>query len=42
MAMLWSLTRAAVKLSLVQDNDFSYNILHRVKCWTEAKIFRGL
>jgi len=26
MAVLWSLTRAAVKLSLFQDNDLSYSM----------------
>jgi len=36
MAVLWFLTRAAVKLSLLQDNNLSYSIPHRVKCRTEA------
>jgi len=34
--ILWSLTCAAVKLSLFQENDISNSIPHRVKCWTEA------
>jgi len=36
MAVLWSLTRAAVKLSLFEDSDLSYSIPHRLKCRTEA------
>jgi len=35
MAMLWSLTYAAGKLSLFQDNDLN-SVQHRVKCWAEA------
>ena len=36
MAVLWSLTCAAVKLSLFQENKLSNSIPHRVKCPTEA------
>jgi len=36
MAVRCSLTCAAVKVSLFQDNDVSYSIPHRVKCRTEA------
>ena len=36
MAGLWSLTCAAVILSLLQENDLSNSIPHRVKRRTEA------
>ena len=36
MAALWSLTRAAAKLSLFQDNDLSNSTPCRVECRTEA------
>jgi len=36
MVVLWSLTRAAVMLSLLQENNFSNSIPHRVKCQTKA------
>ena len=36
MALLWSLTCAAVILSLLQENNLSNNVPHRVKCRTEA------
>jgi len=36
MALLWSLTRAAVKLSLFHDSHLTYSISHGVKCRTEA------
>jgi len=36
MAVLWLLTRAAVKLSLFQDSDLSYSMPRRVKCRTKA------
>jgi len=36
MAVLWSLTCAAVKLSLSQDNDLPYSIPDRIQCPTEA------
>jgi len=36
MVVLWSLTCAAVILSLLQQNNLSNSILHRVKCRTEA------
>ena len=36
MAVLWSLTCAAVILSLLQENDLSNSIPHRVKCGTAA------
>jgi len=43
MAMLWSLTRAAVILSLLQENNLSSSILHRVKSRTAAvNDFHGL
>jgi len=35
-AVLWSLTRAAVKLSLFQENNVSNSTIHRVNCRTEA------
>jgi len=34
--LLWSLTRAAVKLTLIQDNDLSHNIPCGVKYRTEV------
>jgi len=34
MAVLWCLTCAAVILSLLQENNLSSSILHRVKCRT--------
>ena len=36
MAVLWSLTCAAVILSLLQENNLSNSVTHRVKCRTEA------
>jgi len=36
MAELWSLTFAAVILSLLQENNLYNSISHRVKCRTEA------
>ena len=36
MVVLWSLTCAAVILSLLQENNFSNSIPHRVKCRTKA------
>jgi len=36
MALLWFLTCAAVKLSLLQENYLSNSILYRVKCRTAA------
>jgi len=36
MAVLWSLTCAAVILSLFQENNFSNSIPHRVKSRKEA------
>jgi len=36
MAVLWSLTCAAVILSLLQENNLSNSIPHRGKCRTEA------
>ena len=36
MAVLWSLTCAAVILSLLQENNLSNSAPHRVKCRTEA------
>jgi len=36
MAVLWSLTCAAVIIALSQENDLSNSIPHRVKCRTEA------
>ena len=36
MVVLWSLTCAAVILSLLQENNLSISIPHRVKCRTEA------
>jgi len=36
MAVLWSLTCAAVILSLLQENNLSNSIPHRGKCLTEA------
>jgi len=36
MAALWSLTCAAVILSLLQENNLSNSIPHRVKCRKEA------
>jgi len=36
MAVLWSLTRAAVQLPLFQDNGISYCIPQKVKCRTDA------
>ena len=39
-AVLWSLTCAAVILSLLQENNLSKSIPHKVKCRTAAvKIF---
>jgi len=35
MAVLWSLTCVAVILPLLQENNFSNSIPHRVKCRTE-------
>jgi len=36
MAVLWSLTCAAVKLSLFQENNLSNSTPHGEKCRTEA------
>ena len=36
MTVLWSFTCAAVILSLLQENNFSNSIPHRVKSRTEA------
>jgi len=36
MAALWSLTCADVVLSLLQENNLSNNIPHRIKSQTEA------
>jgi len=36
MVVLWSLTRAAVILSLLQENNFSNSVPHRLKCRTKA------
>jgi len=36
MAVLWSVTCAAVVFSLLQENNLSNSIPHRVKSWTEA------
>jgi len=36
MAVLWSLTRVAVILSLLQENNLSNSIPRRVKSQTEA------
>jgi len=36
MAVLWSLTCAAIMLSLLQENNLSNSIPHRVKSRTEA------
>jgi len=36
MAVLWSLTCATVILSLLQENNVSNSIPHKVKCWKEA------
>jgi len=43
MAVLWSLTCAAVILSLLHENNLSSNIPHRVKCRTAVvNDLRGL
>jgi len=36
MAVPWSLTCAAIMLSLLQENNLSNSIPHRIKYWTEA------
>jgi len=36
MAVQWPFTCVAVILSLLQENNLSNSILHRVKCRTEA------
>ena len=36
MAVLWSLTCAAAILSLLQENNLSNRIPHRMNCWTET------
>jgi len=41
MVVQWSLTGAAVKISLFQENDVSNSTPHMVKCRTEVLIFRG-
>jgi len=38
MAVLWSLTCAAVILPLLQENNLSNSIPHRIKCRTKALI----
>jgi len=42
MTVLWSLTCAAVILSLLQENNLSNSLPHRVKCQTVKHLSKSL